>query len=133
GKSTAISGRRATSPASASGSSSGFSQTPMSFLIESASCCADHRASGTMAGVDAGTSASAAVSGSSAQRSSIKVRSSVRRGIDALLERLEDDTPHGADEPLVVVAPFDVATQHLGEHDRHLAHAPRPTDPLDPL
>src|SRR6202171_4866427 len=115
----AISGRRATSPASASGSSLGLSQTPTSSRAARAECSDCHSASGTITGVLAGTFAREAASRSSGQRSSTIARPLMSSGIDALLEGLDTQTAHGVDEALVLVAFFHVDIDQAGDDVRH--------------
>src|SRR5450432_3577749 len=114
-----MSGRRATSPASASGSSLGLSQTPTALRPARTSCSACQSASGTMTAVLIGTSASDAASRSSVQASSTIERSLMSRGIDALLERFDAHAADGVDEALFFDAFFHVNVDQAGDDVRH--------------
>src|SRR5439155_4140195 len=130
GKSIAISGSRSTSPASASGSSSGLSQTPTLPRAASASCSDCHSATGTMTGESAGTSASAAASRSSIQPSSTTARPLMSSGIHALLERLDSQPPDGVDKAFVIVPALDVDVDQTGDDVGHFVGRERRPDNL---
>src|SRR6266568_4363060 len=130
GKSIAISGRAGQSGASRSGSSAGLSQTPISLLARSASRCASHNASGTIAGSPFGTSASEVASRSSVQRSSAIAPSLMSCGIDALLERLDAQPADRVGETLVLVTALDIDLDQGSDHVGHLARRERRADDL---
>src|SRR5262249_26177620 len=130
GKSTAISGNAPTSAASRFGSSSGLSHTATCPRASSASRSAHQSASGTITGTSTGRSPSAAASRSSAQRSSAIARSLMSRGIDAFLEWLDAEPPHGVDEPLVLVAALDIDIDETLDHVGHLLRGEGRTDDL---
>src|SRR2546425_10692900 len=120
-------GKAAQSAASASGSSAGPSQTPMSARDLSVSPTATQRARGTIAGVR-GTSAPAAASRTSVHRSSTIAPSLMSRGIDAFLERLEAEAADGIDEALVFVAPLDIDVDEPADDLGHFFRRERRAD-----
>src|ERR1019366_3550260 len=120
-----ISGKFATSAASASGSSLGFNQTPTPLRPARTSCSACHRASGTITGVLIGTSESEAASRSSVHRSSTIARSLMSRGIDTLLEGFDAQTADGIDEPLVLMPFFHINVDQAGDDVRHFLRRER--------
>src|ERR1700682_2856236 len=115
----AIKDRCATSPASASGSSLGLSQTPTSSRAARASCSDCQRASATITGVPPGTSASEAVSRSRVQRSSMMARPLMSRGIDTLLEGFDSQTADGVDEALILMSFFNINIDQARDDIRH--------------
>src|SRR5215470_2259813 len=118
------------SSASASGSSSGLSQTPTSRCDASSVRSAFHSATGTMIGIPAGRAARDAGSRSRVQRSSTIAPSLMSRGIHALLEWLQSQAPHGVDEVLVLVPALDVDFDEPRHHVRHLLRGERRADDL---
>src|SRR5690348_17820340 len=124
-----MSGRAGQSAASACGSSSGFSQTPMSARAINASRAASQSASGTMLAAR-GTSSTQAASRTSVQRSSMIEPSLMSRGIDALLERLEPQSAHGVEETLVLVAVLDVDVDQSRDDVGHVVRREGRSDHL---
>src|SRR5258708_5717263 len=118
------------SAASVSGSSEGFSQTPMSARTRSASRSATQRARGTIAAAGRGTSASEVASRSSVQRSSTIAPSLMSRGIDALLERFDPEGADGVGEARVLVPARDIACDQGGDDVGHPARRERGADDL---
>src|SRR5512142_2790702 len=126
----AINGRRATSGASACGSSSGASHTPASPRAISAARLACHSDSGMMTGAPSGSSASDLASRSSVHGSSTIVRWRMSCGIDALLEGFDAEAVHGVDEALVVVPELDIGLDQALDHVGHLGRRERRADHL---
>src|SRR5690348_11262966 len=124
GKLTAMTSRRATSGAIASGSSWLSSHTP-SGPGRSRSCarCSTQSASGTMYGPRSG-SAGSVPSGlrlSRCQLSAAGRRSLMSVDIDAFLEGLDADAVYDVDEPLrLTVAPREIALDQSLDHLGHL-------------
>src|SRR5436305_1196604 len=124
-----MTGSRATSPATAAGSSSGASQTPTSPRAINAARRSIHNLSGTITGTPSGRSPSDVASRTRFQRSSETRRCLMSCGIHAFLERFDPDSLHGVDEALVLVPGRDVRVDqslddvgHLGGRERRADH-----------
>src|SRR5712691_7879453 len=131
-----MSGKRCTSPASASGPSLASTHTPSvpaSARERSSSRRASHRGSGMMTSPRAGTSGNSP-SGprlSRCQLSATMRRSLISVAINGFLERFGADAVHDVDEALgVAVAPREIALDQLFDHVGDLGASERWADDL---
>src|SRR5712691_3032788 len=131
-----MSGKRCTSPASASGPSLASSHTPsvpVSTRERSSSRRASHSASGTMTSSRAGTSGNSPLGprSSRCQLSAAMRRSLISVAIDGFLEGFDADAVHHVDEALgVAVAPREIALDQLFDHVGDLGAGERWADDL---
>src|SRR6266852_4453366 len=131
-----MSGKRCTSPASASGPSLASSHTPsgpVSTRERSSSRRASHSASGTMTSPRAGTSGNSPLGprSSRCQLSAAMRRSLISVAIYGFLEGFDADAVHHVDEALgVAVAPREIALDQLFDHVGDLGASERWADDL---
>src|SRR3989454_4746966 len=131
-----MSGKRCTSPASASGPSLASSHTPsvpVSTRERSSSRRASQSASGTMTSPRAGTSGNSPLGprSSRCQLSATMRRSLISVAIYGFLEGFDADAVHHVDEALgVAVAPREIAVDQLLDHVGDLGASERGADDL---